>query len=111
MELAGRILTAPRSRGRSGTAPALVLGVATLGYFFVLLDVTIVNVALQNISTGLGASRSQLQWVVDAYALTLASLMLSAGHIADGFGRRRVFTAGIAVFGIASAACALAPSP
>lgn len=95
-----------------GFHPAVVLGVATLGYFFVLLDVTIVNVALERIPIGLGASRGELQWVVDAYALALAlaSLMLSAGHIADGFGRRRVFTVGVAIFGLASAGCALAPT-
>ena len=89
--------------------PALI--VATLGYGLVLLDVTIVNVALEPIARGLGASRTELQWVVDGYALALASLMLSAGQIADGFGRRRVFAAGMALFGAASVACALAPSP
>jgi len=88
--------------------PALI--VATLGYGLVLLDVTIVNVALEPIAEGLGASRADLQWVVDGYALALASLMLSAGQIADAFGRRRVFGAGMALFGIASVACALAPS-
>jgi DHA2 family methylenomycin A resistance protein-like MFS transporter len=89
----------------------LILGLSCLGYFFVLLDVTIVNVALDSISTGLSASRSQLQWVVDGYALALASLMLSAGHVADGFGRRRVFVFGLVTFGAATAACALAPTP
>jgi MFS transporter, DHA2 family, methylenomycin A resistance protein len=89
----------------------VILGLSCLGYFFVLLDVTIVNVALQSISSGLPASRSELQWVVDAYALTLASLMLSAGHVADGFGRRRVFLFGLAVFGGGTLACALAPGP
>src|SRR3954454_14022947 len=99
-----------RSR-RKSARPALVLGLSCLGYFFVLLDVTIVNVALESISTGLDASRSQLQWVVDAYALSLASLMLSAGHVADGFGRRRVFVFGLCVFGVATAACATSPTP
>jgi DHA2 family methylenomycin A resistance protein-like MFS transporter len=88
--------------------PALI--VATLGYALVLLDVTVVNVALPSIADGLHASRAQLQWVVDAYALALASLMLGAGQLADAFGRRRVFAAGMAVFGAASAVCALAPS-
>jgi MFS transporter, DHA2 family, methylenomycin A resistance protein len=86
------------------------LAIATLGYGLVLLDVTIVNVALDSIASGLGASGAQLQWVVDGYALALASLMLSAGQIADAFGRRRVFAAGMALFGVASAACALAPT-
>jgi MFS transporter, DHA2 family, methylenomycin A resistance protein len=87
----------------------LALVVACLGYFFVLLDVTVVNVALGHIATGLHASRGALQWVVDAYALVLASAMLSAGDIADLFGQRRVFAAGLAVFAAASAACAAAP--
>ncbi len=86
------------------TRPELTLGLSCLGYFFVLLDVTIVNVALESISTGLSASRSELQWVVDAYALALATLMLSAGHVADGFGRRRVFVFGLVLFGAATAA-------
>jgi MFS transporter, DHA2 family, methylenomycin A resistance protein len=84
--------------------------VATLGYGLVLLDVTIVNVALEPIAHGLGASRAELQWVVDGYAVALASLMLSAGQVADAFGRRRVFGAGMAVFGVASVTCALAPT-
>jgi MFS family permease len=87
------------------------LAVATAGYGLVLLDVTIVNVALPAISDDLGASRAALQWVVDGYALALACLMLSAGHLADRAGRRRVFAGGLALFGLASAACALAPSP
>jgi MFS transporter, DHA2 family, methylenomycin A resistance protein len=92
----------PRGRG-----PALA--VASAGYFFVLLDVTIVNVALARIGSGLGGSRSELQWVVDAYALVLASGMLGAGDLADRVGSRRLFLAGMAIFGTASAACAAAP--
>jgi MFS transporter, DHA2 family, methylenomycin A resistance protein len=92
----------PRGRG-----PALA--VASAGYFFVLLDVTIVNVALARIGSGLGGSRSELQWVVDAYALVLASGMLGAGDLADRVGSRRLFLAGMAIFGAASAACAAAP--
>jgi DHA2 family methylenomycin A resistance protein-like MFS transporter len=81
-----------------------------LGYFFVLLDVTVVNVSLANMSSELGTSREGLQWVVDGYALVLASLMLSGGDIADLVGRRRVFLAGLLAFGVASVVCALAPS-
>jgi DHA2 family methylenomycin A resistance protein-like MFS transporter len=86
------------------------LGPACLGYFFVLLDVTVVNVALANMSSDLGTTRDGLQWVVDGYALVLASLMLSAGDIADLIGRRRVFAGGIVLFGVSSLICALAPS-
>jgi DHA2 family methylenomycin A resistance protein-like MFS transporter len=63
---------------------------ACLGYFFVLLDVTVVNVALAKMGSDLGTSREGLQWVVDGYALVLASLMLFSGDIADLIGRRRV---------------------
>jgi MFS transporter, DHA2 family, methylenomycin A resistance protein len=93
----------PRGRG-----PALA--VASAGYFFVLLDVTIVNVALARIGSGLGGSRSELQWVVDAYALVLAAGMLGAGDLADRTGSRRLFLIGLMAFGGASALCAAAPS-
>ncbi|HEX3734534.1 MAG TPA: MFS transporter [Solirubrobacterales bacterium] len=91
-----------------GRWPAL--SVASAGYFFVLLDVTIVNVALARIAGDLNGSRSELQWVVDAYALVLAATMLGAGDLADRLGSRRLFLAGLALFGAASTACALAPS-
>jgi EmrB/QacA subfamily drug resistance transporter len=76
-----------------------------------LLDVTVVNVALPAIEHDLGASFSELQWVIDAYALALAATLLGAGSLADRFGRRRVFAAGLAAFMAASLACGLAGSP
>ena len=79
--------------------------------FMLLLDITIVNVALPEIERDLDASFSDLQWVIDAYALTLAALLLTGGSLSDLIGRRRVFVAGIAVFTVASALCALAGSP
>ena len=90
-----------------GRRPALA--VASAGYFFVLLDVTIVNVALARIGSGLGGSRSELQWVVDGYALVLAAGMLGMGDLADRMGSRRLFLGGMALFGAASALCAAAP--
>jgi EmrB/QacA subfamily drug resistance transporter len=84
----------------------LVVCVAT---FMLLLDITIVNVALPTIARDLGASFSDLQWVVDAYALTLAAVLLTAGALADRFGRRLVFVLGVGVFSGASLLCALAP--
>ena len=99
--------TQEETAGRSGW---VILAPACLGYFFVLLDVTIVNVSLANMGSDLGTTREGLQWVVDGYALVLASLMLSAGDVADLFGRRRVFLAGLLTFGAASVICALAPS-
>jgi EmrB/QacA subfamily drug resistance transporter len=73
-----------------------------------LLDVTIVNVALPDISTELDASLSGLQWVIDAYALSLAALLLTAGSLADLFGRRKVFVIGLVLFTVGSLACGLA---
>ncbi len=81
------------------------------GVFMLLLDVTIVNVALPQIQRAFGASLPDLQWVIDAYALTLAALMLTAGSLADRFGRRIMFAAGSAVFTAGSLLCGLATGP
>ena len=82
---------------------------ALLGFFIVMLDTTVVNVALARIGADLGAPVASLQWVVDAYALTFAALQLSAGAACDRMGARGVHLLGLAVFGLLSAACALAP--
>src|ERR1700754_591482 len=79
--------------------------------FMLLLDVTVVNVALPYIERDLGSSFEDLQWVIDAYALTLAAFLLTAGSIADDMGRRRVFVVGLVVFTVASALCGLAHTP
>jgi DHA2 family methylenomycin A resistance protein-like MFS transporter len=92
-----------------GMRPRTALYVAAAGYFFVLLDVTIVNVALARIGGDLGAPRSEVQWVVDAYAVVLAACMLTAGDLVDLLGSRRLFLAGLGLFGLGSAACAVAP--
>jgi EmrB/QacA subfamily drug resistance transporter len=76
-----------------------------------LLDITIVNIALPAIQRALGASFSDLQWVVDAYALALATCVLTAGSLADLFGRKRLFLLGIGLFTLASVACGLANDP
>src|ERR1700756_423289 len=81
-----------------------------LGTFMLLLDVTIVNVALPDLQHSLHASFADLQWVVDAYALTLASLLLTAGSLADLFGRRLLFTIGLVIFSVGSLLCGLAQS-
>jgi|SRR5579884_160437 len=85
----------------------LVVCIAT---FMLLLDITIVNVALPKIAAELKASFSDIQWVIDAYALTLASLLLTAGALADLFGRKLVFSIGLVLFATTSLLCALAPS-
>jgi EmrB/QacA subfamily drug resistance transporter len=79
--------------------------------FMLLLDVTIVTVALPSIQSGLHASFSDLQWVIDAYALTLASVLLAAGSLADRYGRRLLFILGLIVFTLGSLLCGLAQSP
>jgi DHA2 family methylenomycin A resistance protein-like MFS transporter len=73
------------------------------------LDVTIVNVALPPIADALGADVPRLQWVVDAYAIAFAALLLSAGAFGDRFGPRRLFIWGFAIFTLASAGCGFAP--
>jgi EmrB/QacA subfamily drug resistance transporter len=85
----------------------IVVCVAT---FMLLLDITIVNVALPKIASDLKASFSDIQWVIDAYALTLASTLLTAGSLADLLGRRLVFSIGLGLFAFTSLLCALSPS-
>ncbi len=87
-----------------------VLAICALSMFLVGLDTTIVNVGLPAIGDGLGTSTRHLEWIVDAYTIVLASLLTTSGALADRFGRRRVFQLGLGVFGVASLACALAPS-
>jgi len=79
-----------------------------LGTFMLLLDITIVNVALPDIQTALHSSFSDLQWVVDAYALTLAAFLLTAGSLADMYGRRLLYLVGLVVFTAASMLCGFA---
>jgi EmrB/QacA subfamily drug resistance transporter len=79
------------------------------GTFMLLVDVTIVNVALPDMATDLATSFGQLQWVVDVYALALAALVLGAGSLADLYGRRRLYLIGLVLFALASLACGLAP--
>jgi DHA2 family methylenomycin A resistance protein-like MFS transporter len=108
---AGTGVTQRSSAQRSSAqrSSALVVVVMSAGYFLVLLDVTIVNVALPRIGTDLNAGVETLQWVVDGYAVALASLLLTGGTVGDSRGHRRVVVAGFAVFGLASLACGLAP--
>ncbi|MFE7644317.1 MFS transporter [Streptomyces phaeoluteigriseus] len=87
-----------------------VLAVCALSMFLVGVDTTIVNVGLPEIGHGLGVGTHGLEWVVDAYVVVLASLLIVSGALADRWGRRRVFRCGLLVFGLASVVCALAPS-
>ena len=80
----------------------LVLGIVCIGQFMVVLDASIVNVALPSIQRDLHFSTSNLQWIVNAYTLTFAGFLLLGGRAADLFGRRRIFMVGLAVFTVSS---------
>ena len=93
----------------STASRALTLSATSLGFVVVQLDVTIVNVALQRIGATMGGGVANLQWVVDAYTLAFASLILTAGAFGDRLGAKRVFIVGFVIFTLASAICGIAP--
>ncbi|MFG2499699.1 MFS transporter [Streptomyces sp. NPDC048441] len=102
---------APRpTPGKGRTSPGLTLAAAMLGFALITLDASVVNVALPAIGDSLGGGMSGLQWVVDAYTLAFAALMLSTGALSDRIGATRSYAIGIAVFTAASVACGFAPS-
>src|SRR4051812_41333804 len=103
-------LAAPASSAGSRTDDRrwLTLVVLCVSLLIIVIDNTIVNVTLPSLVRQLGASVSQLQWVVDAYTVVFAGLLLLAGTLGDRFGRRRALTGGLAVFAVASSAAALA---
>ncbi len=109
--------TRPPQQARSGATPsrsplaaALALAATSLGLGVVQLDITIVNTALSSISTSLGGSIAELQWVVTAYTVAFAAFILTAGALGDRVGAKRIFIGGFAIFTLASLACARAPS-
>jgi EmrB/QacA subfamily drug resistance transporter len=87
------------------------LAAVCVATFMLLIDITIVNVALPDIRDSLGSSFSDLQWVIDAYALTLAAFLLTFGATSDRVGRRAIFVLGLGIFVVASMGCALSPTP
>jgi MFS family permease len=87
-----------------------VLAVSVLGSGMAFLDGTVVNVALPDIGRDLNASTSSLQWILNGYLLTLASLILLGGSLGDHYGRRRIFVFGTGLFTVASLLCAIAPN-
>jgi EmrB/QacA subfamily drug resistance transporter len=95
--------------GASDPAQKWTLGLAAAGAFMVVLDLMVVATALTSIRRALGASITQLEWTLNAYTLTFAVLLMTAAALGDRFGRRRLFTAGLGLFAVSSAACALAP--
>lgn len=95
--------TKPHTTGRAWT-----LLITSLSAFMLMLDITVVNVALPDIRSSFDASFTQLQWVLDSYAIGLAAILVAAGSLGDRFGRRRLFTIGLAVFTVASLLCGVA---
>jgi EmrB/QacA subfamily drug resistance transporter len=93
---------------RAGGARAWTLALACVAMFMLMLDVTVVNVALPDVRTSLGAGFSGLQWVIDSYTLTLAAFLLTGGSLANRLGRKRVFTNGLVLFTLSSLAAGLA---
>jgi EmrB/QacA subfamily drug resistance transporter len=102
------VATQVRQRGAN---PWVVLIVVSLGFFMTLLDLTIVNIAIPNMIMKLHASLDDILWVINAYALVLAVLLITCGRLGDLLGQRTVFMAGVALFTAASAACGLALTP
>jgi DHA2 family methylenomycin A resistance protein-like MFS transporter len=98
------------SSGRQTHSTAAVLAAVTLGFAVVQLDVSVVNVAVKSIGAALGGGVAGVQWVVDAYTLTFAAFILSAGGLGDRTGARRVLIGGFGLFTLASVACGAAPS-
>ena len=92
-------------------SPWVILLVLCLGFFMILLDLTIVNVAIPSIIDGLHAGLDEILWVLNAYILAYAVLLITAGRLGDMFGAKRLFLIGLAVFTAASIACSLAQSP
>src|SRR5437879_13509860 len=93
------------------TNPWLVLLVLTTGFFMILLDTTIVNVAIPAMSTGLNTTLDQILWVLNAYILVYAVLLITAGRLGDMYGPKNLFLIGLVVFTGASIACSLAQNP
>jgi EmrB/QacA subfamily drug resistance transporter len=106
------VATTPSDSTPAATDPKWwTLAAVCLGTFMLLLDITIVNVALPSIQQDLDSSFTDLQWVIDAYALTLAALLLTGGALADMYGRRRLYVIGLVLFTLASVLCGVAQSP
>src|SRR5271156_6010433 len=101
---------APPSESRLGSRSSWLLIVCCVAQFMVILDLSIVNVALPSIQSSLGFLAPELQWIVDAYAITFAGFLMLGGRAADHFGQRRTFVTALLLFGIASLAGGAAPS-
>jgi EmrB/QacA subfamily drug resistance transporter len=94
-----------------GRSPWVVLSVLCLGFFMILLDTTIVNIAVPALTSSVHASLDQVLWIVNAYTIMYAGLLITGGRLGDSYGAKRLFLIGLVVFTLASAACGLAPTP
>src|SRR5579863_6838206 len=103
-------MTATWFRPRAAGGTTLILLTMSLGVLIAQIDTSVVKLAVKEIGASLDAGVTALQWVVDAYNLVYASLLLTAGTLADLFGRRRIFALGIALFTLGSLVCGLAPN-
>src|SRR5271165_1643387 len=101
--------TPPAETRTPGGGMGLLLAVCCVAQFMVILDLSIVNVALPSIQSSLGFSAPELQWIVDAYSITFAGFLMFGGRAADHFGQRRMFVIALLLFGLASLAGGLAP--
>ncbi len=104
-------MSAPASEQQRDSNPWMVLVVLCLGFFMILLDTTIVNVAIPSIIDGLHATLDEILWVLNAYVLVYAVLLITCGRLGDLYGQKRLFMLGLFVFTAASAACGLANTP
>ncbi|WP_316525676.1 MFS transporter [Kitasatospora brasiliensis] len=100
----------PTTESPGRKSPWLILGVLSMGFFMTLLDMTIVNIALPHVMSGVHASLDEGLWVFSAYILGYATLLIVAGRLGDLFGPRRVYLYGLALFVLASCACGVAPN-
>ena len=101
---------APNKTPAKPTHPNVILAICCMSLLLIAMDVTIVNVALPDIQRDLHATVPQLQWIIDAYTLVLASLLMLSGSMSDRFGRRRVFQIGLTMFSLGSLLCSIAPN-
>ncbi|SED61039.1 MFS transporter [Streptomyces melanosporofaciens] len=106
----GEPASSPESGPASGMRSWVPLLAVCAGYFMVILDVTVINVAVPVIGRELSASLTGIQWITDGYTLVFAGFLLSGGALGDRLGNRRIFRTGVAVFTVSSAACAFAPT-
>lgn len=109
-EVDSQVEAAP-AKTNEGRSPWFILSILCLGFFMILLDTTIVNIAVPEMTVTLGSTLGQILWIVNAYTLTYATLLITGGRLGDLFGQKRLFLVGLSIFTVASALCGLAQTP